>query len=184
MTNFSDTHQVDGRQRYRKMGLRKVARIGSQPCFAGPWPLKPNTLFGRVWDEQMDSINWKKPDQPSKRRGRPVAESPRVLVIKVRATPNESVIIRGAADAARMPVATFLRSRALNTSNPPIPRADIEAAAQLARIGNVFHQAVQFRDDGPGWPWDELEQLRDLCNKLSVSLTQKAVVTTGEEELE
>jgi hypothetical protein len=132
----------------------------------------------------MDSINWKKLGQPLKRRGRPVVESPRVLVFKVRATPDESVIIRGGADAARMPVATFLRSRALATLNPPIPRADIEAAAQLARIGNVFHQAVQSRDDGPGWPWDELVQLRDLCNKLSVSLTQNVVVTMGEEELE
>jgi hypothetical protein len=159
--------------------------VGQPAMFCGPCgPETQHSLRSRFLDEQMDRINWKTLDQPAKRRGRPVMESPRVLVIKVRATPNESIIIRGAADAARMPVATFLRSRALASSKPPLPHLDIEAAAQLARIGNVFHQAVQLRDEAPAWPWDELVQLRDLCNKLSVSLTQNAVVTTGEEELE
>jgi len=134
----------------------------------------------------MDRINWNELHQPRKRRGRPVTKSPRNRVIKVRATPNESAIIKGGADAARMPVAAFLRWRALAGSICLIPRADIEAAAQLARIGNVFHQAVELCEgaSSPGWPREELGQLRDLCNRLSLSLTQNEIIAADEEVLE
>jgi hypothetical protein len=63
---------------------------------------------------------------------------------------------------------------------------DVEAAAQLARIGYVFDQVVRACSDGqlPAWPREELNQLRDLCGRLAVDLTQSKVVTTDDEMLE
>jgi hypothetical protein len=85
-----------------------------------------------------------------------------------------------------MPVATFLRMRALSAWNFPLPRLDIEAAAQLAQIGHAFDQAVRLCEDGqlPDWPGAEMAQLRDLCRDLSVNLVQVKHAEPDQEVLE
>jgi hypothetical protein len=109
----------------------------------------------------------------SRRVGRPPTQQPRLKIIKVRANVEEEEMLSAAASAACLPIATFLRNRALGTVRFPVARADLQTAAQLARIGNLFNQAVALAHRGstPQWPLDEMAELRMVCGRLAVSLT-------------
>src|SRR5665213_942200 len=83
-----------------------------------------------------------------KGRGRPAALFPRIITLKLRANLPEGEQIAAAATACRLPIATYLRQRALTEITVPPPISDIETASQIARVGNVFDQAVRLCQSG------------------------------------
>lgn len=108
-----------------------------------------------------------------RRSGRPRALDPRTNVTKLRTNASEDEIIKAGAIEACLPLATYIRKRALSEATRALPRVDSEAAAQLARLGHLFDQAVKLCQAGNSetWPAAEAEHLRDLCGQISVRLT-------------
>ena len=107
-----------------------------------------------------------------RRRGRPSVEYPRVVTLKLRASIQEAAQIKSAANASRLPMATYLRKSALAERMAMIPVGDIETAAQIARVGNIVDQAVRLCESGKAdWPANELTQLREICEAIAVRLT-------------
>ena len=82
-------------------------------------------------------------------------------------------MLSAAASAACLPIATFLRKRALGVVRFPVPKADLQTAAELARLGNLLNQAVALahRGSAPAWPTQEMTELQNLCGRLAVLLT-------------
>jgi hypothetical protein len=108
-----------------------------------------------------------------KRRGRPAAKFPRVIILKLRASLPEADRINGAANASRLPTAAYIRKRALAEITIPLPACDIETAAQIARVSHIFEQAVRLCESGKAtnWPAEELDRLRELCSDIALRLT-------------
>ncbi|MCK1339797.1 hypothetical protein IVB38_28295 [Bradyrhizobium sp. 38] len=108
------------------------------------------------------------------RAGRPPVAHPRLKVFKVRANLEEEAMLNAGASAACLPIATFLRKRALGTVRFPVPKSDLQTAAQLARLGNLLNQAVALahRGSAPAWPSQEMAELQNVCGRLAVLLIE------------
>jgi len=108
----------------------------------------------------------------SRRVGRPRSLQPRDLITKVRLNEEEDAIVSSVAAAACLPVATYLRHRALGNVKIPAPRTDVETAAQLARVGNLLNQAIALAHSGRvvGWPVDDIAELQNLCAEIARAL--------------
>jgi hypothetical protein len=115
------------------------------------------------------------------RAGRPPAAHPRLKVYKVRANLAEQVMLSAAASAACLPIATFLRKRALGAVRFTVPKADFQTAAQLTRLGNLLNQVVALAHSGsaPAWPTQEMTELQNLCGRLAVLLTDSQQFDQG-----
>ncbi|MBR1216516.1 plasmid mobilization relaxosome protein MobC [Bradyrhizobium sp. U87765 SZCCT0131] len=108
--------------------------------------------------------------------GRPRAIQPRTRVIKLRVTPAESTAIQTSAAASRLPVAIFVRRRALGQAvTAAAAHIDIEVITHLGKIGNNLNQAARLAHEGraPGWPADDIDALRRELNAISTALATK-----------
>lgn len=124
--------------------------------------------------------------KPRGRAGRPPAADPRLKIYKVRANAEEEAALCAAASAACLPVATYVRQRALGHVKFPIPRTDLQTAAALAKLGNVLNQAVALAHRGmaPDWPTSDFAELQELCGRLSLQLTQTQMTDSRQGEAE
>jgi mobilization protein NikA len=120
----------------------------------------------------------------ARRVGRPATACPRLKEFKIRTNPEEEATLLAAASAACLPLATYVRLRALGPVRFPVPRADLQTAAELARIGNLFNQAVALahRGSAPAWPSGEMAELQALCGHIAVLLTDPRARTLRELE--
>jgi hypothetical protein len=107
-----------------------------------------------------------------KRRGRPPAQFPRVVLLKLWASVPEAHRINVAASANRLPRAAYIRKSALAEISRPLPVCDIETASEIARVGHIFDQAVRLCQSGQvaTWPTKEIIELRELCDALAIRL--------------
>jgi hypothetical protein len=94
-------------------------------------------------------------------------------VIKVRVTAAERATIAASADAARLPMALFVRRRALGQAVvAPAASVDMEAVAHLGRIGNNLNQIARLAHEGraPAWPSADIDALRQQLNSVATAL--------------
>jgi hypothetical protein len=112
-----------------------------------------------------------------KRPGRPRSASPRDTIFVIRASDAEAAAIRGAATAARLPIAIYLRRRGLNQIiATPLPISDVQTVSSLSSIGHNLNQAIRLAHDGraPAWPAASVDELRNLCAVLANKIIASA----------
>jgi hypothetical protein len=116
------------------------------------------------------------PASRKKSWGRPRAIEARTRTIKLRVTTAESAAIETSAVASRLPVAIFVRRRALGQAvTVAAAHIDIEVLTQLGKIGNNLNQAARLAHEGraPSWPAADIDALRRELNSISTALAAK-----------
>lgn len=123
----------------------------------------------------MSAVDHGRGAEPRRKRkgGRPRSISPRKMVFVVRANAGEAAEIKQAAATARLPVAIFLRHRALGLPVvAPMALSDVQTATALGRIGHNINQAVKLlHKGGPAdWPAAQLDELQRTCADLAIRI--------------
>ncbi|WP_315836143.1 plasmid mobilization protein [Bradyrhizobium prioriisuperbiae] len=154
---------------------------GSQPCCSGPIGARQRwvgrALLANLTQATGAILTASDDHAPRKKQwGRPRAIELRERIIKLRLTAAEAAAIQASAFASRLPVAIFVRRRALGQAiAAPAASVDIDVVASLGRIGNNLNQMARLAHEGrapAAWPHDDIAALRDHLNSVASSLAK------------